>query len=112
MQTRRPLRELARAQLGPWAAAFAVFLGLAAALLAGGSQGPLASASANGDSGAYDGPPAVQPEPVLGSLDLPPAGTADEPVLEAPVEPDPGTQEPPARSSRAAAETSREEPCS
>jgi signal peptidase II len=33
MQTSRPLRDLARAQLGPWAAAFAVFLGLAAAVI-------------------------------------------------------------------------------
>ncbi|MBN1528794.1 MAG: SpoIIE family protein phosphatase [Thermoleophilaceae bacterium] len=93
MQTPHPLRDLARARLGPWVAAMAVFLALAAALLAGGSQGPLASASASGESGA-SGTPAIEPEPVLGSADLPPAGVPDEPVVEAPVEPVPGIPEP------------------
>jgi hypothetical protein len=68
----------------------AVFLGIGAALLAGGAQGPLASAQAQGDGGPVASAPGVEPEPVLGSEDMPPAGPTDDPGTE---EPDPG-QEP------------------
>ena len=101
------LRERARAHLAPWAAAMAVFLGIAAALLAGGAHGPLASAEANGDGGSVPGAPALEPEAVLGSEDLPPAGepgpeepplepvpAEEPPIEESPVE-EPPVEEPP-----------------
>ena len=97
------LPDRARAQLAPWVAAMAVFFGIAAALLAGGAHGPLASAEANGDRGSAAGVPALEPEPVLGSEDLPPAGepgTEEPPIEEPPVEEppvgvDPDPAEPP-----------------
>ena len=98
MRNPHPLRDRARAQLAPWVAAMALFIGIAATLLAGGAHGPLASAQANGDGAPAAGVPALAPEPVLGSEDLPPAGPSDappiEPVVEVPPPVEPGAEEP------------------
>ena len=97
MDIPHPLRERTRAQLARWAAAMAVFLGIAAALVAGGAHGPLASALASDHSRPAQDSQGVQPEAVLGSEDVPPAGTTDpsgapEPTAPEPTEPapDPG----------------------
>ena len=97
MDIPHPLRERTRAQLARWAAAMAVFLGIAAALVAGGAHGPLASALASDHSRPAADSQGVQPEAVLGSEDVPPAGTTDpsgapEPTAPEPTEPapDPG----------------------
>ncbi len=100
MRPPHSLRDRTRAQLAPWAAALALFLGIAVALLAGGSHGPLASAQANGEGDPVVTVPEIQPEPVLGDEDLPPAGPVDEPPVDEPVveEPpptEPGVEEPP-----------------
>jgi hypothetical protein len=111
------LRDHARAQLAPWVAAMAVFIGIAAALLAGGAQGPLASAEANGDRGSAAGVSALEPEPVLGSEDLPPAGEPGpgepplepEPAEEPPIE-EPPVEEPPVGGEPDPAEPPAEQP--
>jgi len=76
----------------------ALFIGIAAALLAGGSHGPLASAQANGDGGPVVTLPEIEPEPVLGGEDLPPAGPVEdppaEPDVEAPAPSEPGVEDP------------------
>ena len=96
-----PLRHSARALFARAGAAFAVFLTIAAILLAGGSEGPLSSAEATGgDSGsiavepaASEAPPvdpAIPPEPVE-----PAEPVVDEPVTEEPVVEEPPVDEPP-----------------
>ena len=95
MRPPNSLRDRTRAQLAPWAVAMALFLGIAAALLAGGSQGPLASAQANGDGDPVVTVPELEPEPVLGGEDLPPAGPVEDPPAEPDVEePSPVVEDP------------------
>jgi Stage II sporulation protein E (SpoIIE) len=84
-----PLREYARAFTARAGAALAVFFTIAAVLLAGGGDQPLATAEANkGDTGAGDAA-------VTGQTGNPTEAPADEPVIgEAPLEAPPAAAAP------------------
>ena len=84
-----PLRHSARALFARAGAAFAVFLTIAAILLAGGSEGPLSNAEATGgDSGSIAVDPATSEappaEPAIPEVVEPAEPVVDEPVTEEP----------------------------